>query len=687
MSSFNQTSEAERQSLPPERSGWGVWPWLGLLGLLVAGLAIRSAIKPAALEQESRGEHHPAVGVKLTRFHLEPLTGESREVNLDDLDDKVTLINFWGPWCGACAVEFPHLVELEKPFRPRPGFQFFSVSSNYNPADETDLAKNTEQFLKARQADFPTYRDPWGRDDAGHHAGSARGTIRLSGDRAAGQRGPDPRLLDRLCPGRRKGRSTRQSTNYFRKRRSSGNRTFSKFIRKRLRFRVAIWPVEASKWPSAAGWQGVQSSPKGAREALVICGSVQTQVFCPTPFMAITSLAGPAVTQLLRSPRIGQTQGGPISRTIPADSDGGHEVLPAPTRLAHTLQKANPHDAGYPVHDHPPARNGADARHRPLLAPHRRPRATRFVSRSGRARSNNKPQPAAPDVDYRRINWPNVLWLFVMHTGCLVAPFFFSWEAVVLTLVLHWLTGGIGICLGFHRHFTHTSFTTYRPVRWLLAFIGGLAGEGAVSDWVANHRKHHAHSDQEGDPHSPHDGPWWSHVFWLAFWKGPRHHDEHIHRWSPRHDEGPRASLDRLHVPAVALCFWLDAHGGRLCLWRLVHGDVVSSCGASSCGWCSCCTRPGSSIRRATCGATSNYETTDDSRNNWWVALITYGEGWHNNHHQYPRMAPHGHKWWEIRCDVHDDPPDAALRPGVGRGRLQEPRGQARLAQARLASG
>ena len=71
-----------------------------------------------------------------------------------------------------------------------------------------------------------------------------------------------------------------------------------------------------------------------------------------------------------------------------------------------------------------------------------------------------------------------------------------------------------------------------------------------------------------------------------------------------------------------------------------------------------------------------NYETTDDSRNNWWVGLITYGEGWHNNHHAYPRMAPHGHKWWEFDVTYPDDPPDAALRPGLGRRRLQEPGGK-----------
>src|SRR5438067_2506229 len=151
--------------------------------------------------------------------------------------------------------------------------------------------------------------------------------------------------------------------------------------------------------------------------------------------------------------------------------------------------------------------------------------------KSPQSRRNAKPSDERKSR--RFINWPNVLWLALLHVGCLAAPFFFSWQAVILTLALHWLTGGIGICLGFHRHLTHTSFTTYKPVRWLLAFIGGLAGEGPAVDWVANHRKHHAHSDQEGDPHSPHDGPWWSHAFWLAFWKGSKAHAEHLSRWAP----------------------------------------------------------------------------------------------------------------------------------------------------------
>jgi len=111
-------------------------------------------------QPEARGERHPAVGQTLTTFQLQPLTGDSHPVSDTDLADKVTLVNFWGPWCGACAVEFPHLVELVAHFRSRPGFQFFSVSSNYDPSDERGLAESTAECLKRYEANFPTYRDP-----------------------------------------------------------------------------------------------------------------------------------------------------------------------------------------------------------------------------------------------------------------------------------------------------------------------------------------------------------------------------------------------------------------------------------------------------------------------------------------------------------------------------------------------
>jgi fatty-acid desaturase len=251
------------------------------------------------------------------------------------------------------------------------------------------------------------------------------------------------------------------------------------------------------------------------------------------------------------------------------------------------------------------------------------------------------------DSPPRQPNWANIIWLVILHGGCLAAPFVFTWEAVALTVFLHWLTGGIGICLGFHRMLTHTSFQTYRPVRYAIAFLGGLAGEGSAIDWVANHRKHHALSDQDGDPHSPHDGPWWSHMFWLAWYRGDAYHQQHIKRWAPDlyKDKGMRW-IGYLFLPSHFLMAGIIAAAGyayggwfmaaSLLVWgmfvRLVfvlHATWFVNSASHMWGY-------------------RNYETTDDSRNNWWVALITYGEGWHNNHHAYPRMAPHGHRWWEI---------------------------------------
>jgi thiol-disulfide isomerase/thioredoxin len=157
-SGFEQTSDAERQQMPPERGRWPLWPWLVLMGALAVVIVMRfGRMIPA---EEPRGEHDPAVGRKLARFRLEPLTGDARPVTEADLEGKVTLVNFWGPWCPACVIEFPHLVELEEHFRSRAGFQFFSVSTNPDPRDEEGLREGTEQFLKQRQASFATYRDP-----------------------------------------------------------------------------------------------------------------------------------------------------------------------------------------------------------------------------------------------------------------------------------------------------------------------------------------------------------------------------------------------------------------------------------------------------------------------------------------------------------------------------------------------
>lgn len=245
------------------------------------------------------------------------------------------------------------------------------------------------------------------------------------------------------------------------------------------------------------------------------------------------------------------------------------------------------------------------------------------------------------------LDWPIVTWIAVIHLGALAAPFVLTWQAVVLTVVLHWLTGGVGICLGYHRLFTHGSFSTYRPIRWFIAWLGGLAGEGSCIHWVANHRKHHARSDQPGDPHSPHDGAWWSHMIWCLCKLTPQQMDSLHRRWTPDLIKDPVLRfLDRTFI-----------------VWHLLTGAVLTGIGYVWGGWPMALSFLvwGMFVRLAfvlhsTWFVNSashmwgyrNYETTDDSRNNWWVALITYGEGWHNNHHAYPRMARHGHRWWEL---------------------------------------
>ena len=98
------------------------------------------------------------------------------------------------------------------------------------------------------------------------------------------------------------------------------------------------------------------------------------------------------------------------------------------------------------------------------------------------------------------LDWPTTIGLALIHLGMLAAPFFFTWKAVLLSVVLIWATGGVGICLGYHRLLTHHSFKTYRPIRWIIACIGTLAGQGPPITWISTHRKHHRFSDENEDP-------------------------------------------------------------------------------------------------------------------------------------------------------------------------------------------
>ena len=245
------------------------------------------------------------------------------------------------------------------------------------------------------------------------------------------------------------------------------------------------------------------------------------------------------------------------------------------------------------------------------------------------------------------INWGATIWLALMHVGIIFAPWTFTWSGLALVVVLHWICGGIGICLGYHRLLTHGSFLTQKWMRRAIATIGCMAGEGPPLLWVANHRLHHARSDQEGDPHSPNDGGWWSHVFWLAFKVGGKDQIDHYRKWAPDlYRDRYMRMLEYGFLPiniamtAVIMAAGYAIGGWSLAISWLVWGVAVRMVLVLHATWL---------VNSAShMWGYKNYETTDDSRNNWWVALITYGEGWHNNHHAYPRMAKHGHKWWEF---------------------------------------
>ena len=265
-----------------------------------------------------------------------------------------------------------------------------------------------------------------------------------------------------------------------------------------------------------------------------------------------------------------------------------------------------------------------------------------------KAPKQNHAAPTAADrLRFANISWWAVGWLTVAHLACFAAPFTFTWAGLGVMVALHWVSGSLGICLGYHRLLTHSGMKTYPWVRYTFAMIGSFAGEGSPLDWIADHRKHHAHSDQEGDPHSPHDGGWWSHIFWLAFHTHNGDRVNYLMRWAPDlyKDRGMRL-IDKLFLPLhITVSFALVGIGYAIGGWELgisllVWGMFVRLVGVLHATWM---------VNSAShLWGYKNYETTDDSRNNWLVAIIAYGEGWHNNHHAYPRMAKHGHKWWEI---------------------------------------
>jgi stearoyl-CoA desaturase (Delta-9 desaturase) len=222
----------------------------------------------------------------------------------------------------------------------------------------------------------------------------------------------------------------------------------------------------------------------------------------------------------------------------------------------------------------------------------------------------------------------------------------------LIVLLVMYLATAIGITVGFHRLLTHRAFASYPWVERTFAVLGSLSVQGSVMDWVADHRKHHAHTDREGDPHSPHighgsglSGLWHAHVGWLletqgqADWKkyAAELYEDPAMRMIGR--RFPQLAVLSLLIPAVAGWMLHDfTLGGAL--RGLVWGGLVRIFFVHHVTWSvnSVCHFFGS--RR--------FDLDDHSTNVGWLAVLSLGESWHHNHHAFPRSAYHGLRWWEV---------------------------------------
>jgi stearoyl-CoA desaturase (delta-9 desaturase) len=250
----------------------------------------------------------------------------------------------------------------------------------------------------------------------------------------------------------------------------------------------------------------------------------------------------------------------------------------------------------------------------------------------------------------------NLFGVVAPFIGTLVAIVMLWNRAVDLTdllvLVAMYLITAIGITVGFHRLLTHRAFASYPWVERTFAIMGSLSVQGSVMDWVADHRKHHAHTDREGDPHSPHvghgsglPGLWHAHVGWLmetqgqADWKkyAPDLYEDPGMRRIGR--QFPALALLSLLIPTVADCALHGFTAGGA-VRGLVWGGLVRIFFVHHVTWSvnSVCHFFG---RR-------RFDLDDHSTNVGWLAVLSLGESWHHNHHAFPRSAYHGLRWWEI---------------------------------------
>jgi fatty-acid desaturase len=240
---------------------------------------------------------------------------------------------------------------------------------------------------------------------------------------------------------------------------------------------------------------------------------------------------------------------------------------------------------------------------------------------------------------YSKLSVITCIVLVWFHIQAVAAFWSFSWAHLFAAVALYWVAVGLGISMGYHRLHTHRGFKSYKLFEYFLAVCGTLTLEGGPIFWVATHRVHHQYSDQPEDPHSPRVSAFWAHMGWIIFGEASHNDTNRMSRYAPDLAKDPFYRwLTTYHwVPLTVLGLILLAVGGwGLVNWAIFLRVVV---GLHSTWLVNSATHLWGHRR---------FATRDDSRNVWWVALLTFGEGWHNNHHAHPTSARHGLAWYEF---------------------------------------
>ncbi len=240
----------------------------------------------------------------------------------------------------------------------------------------------------------------------------------------------------------------------------------------------------------------------------------------------------------------------------------------------------------------------------------------------------------------RKIQWPMIVWMTTVHALAIVGVFYLNIVNLGLIAGLYFVTCCLGICIGYHRLLTHRSFKTHKFMRRFFATCGSLALQGGPSAWVGDHRMHHVASDTEQDPHNAKKGFWYSHIGWIFFEHRPENRGAIAKLCRDIRSDWYMRMLDMgliqigMQVILGAGLLYLFGWGGVFCgiFLRLIVSYHFTWFVNSLCHmW----------------GYTT-YKTKSLARNNWVVGVLTWGEGWHNNHHANESRVKAGMRWWEV---------------------------------------